>query len=211
MARGVTTGAGGESAIVEHSRGVARLANRSTPGGEENRTGVVRRRELLIPISAPGASQERLSAYLALVERPLTALLARERLRPEGPGRWTYRSNPHRVLHLEVVPTLALAARWEEGRLRVGSTGCRLAGLGSWGERLGFRLKATLEPARDAVAGWAEVGLDSPLLNTPGARGLAGLALEHVLDRMERRLSRGFLRDAAAWLREDGSDQGRGG
>jgi hypothetical protein len=148
---------------------------------------------------------------LALADRPLTSLLARERLHPKGAGRWIYRSNPHRVLHLEVVPTLSLSVRWEDGRLQVWSRECRLAGLGGWGERLGFHLRASLEPARDAVAGWAEVGLHSRLLKPPGARGLAGLALEQVLDRIERRLGRGFQRDAAAWLREDGERVDPGG
>lgn len=173
--------------------------------------GVVRRRQLLIPVSAPGASRDRLAAYLGLVDRPLTSLLARERLQQDGPGQWTYRSNPHRILHVQVVPTLGLAARWDVDQLRVRSTGVRLAGLGSWGERLGFRLNASLEPAPDGIAGWAEVGLDSPLLNAPGARGLAGQALEHVLDRIERRLGRGLLRDAAAWLQDGREDPGRGG
>ncbi len=172
---------------------------------------MVRQRQLLIPISGPAATRDQLARYLALADRPLTSLLARERLHPKGAGRWIYRSNPHRVLHLEVVPTLSLSACWEDGRLQVRSTECRLEGLGSWGERLGFSLRASLEPAQDAVAGWAEVGLHSRLLKPPGARGLAGLALEQVLDRIERRLGRGFQRDAAAWLREDDGRADPGG
>ncbi len=170
-----------------------------------------RHRELLIPIPAPGATRERLAAYLALVDRPLTSLLARERLHGEAPGRWIYRSNPYRLLHWEVIPTLALAACWEEGQLRVRSTDSRLSGLGSRGERLGFQLKASLEADREAIVGWAEVGLESPLLSAPGAGGLAGLALERVLDRIERRLGRGFSRDAAAWLLGDRDKLGTGG
>ncbi len=180
-------------------------------GAEEEHPGVARQRALLIPIAAPGATRERLAAYLSLVDRPLSALLARERLEAEAPGRWIYRSNPHRLLQWTVVPTLALAARWEDGQLRVRGTACRLAGLGRLGERLGFHLKARLEPEVDALAGWAEVSLASPLLNAPGARGLAGLALERVLDRIERRLGRGFSRDASAWLRGDGDKPGTGG
>ena len=172
---------------------------------------VVRRRHVLLPIAVPTASRERLAAYLALVDRPLTSLLARERLSQEGPGRLTYHSNPHRLLHLEVVPTLALAARWDADRLEVESTECRLAGLGSWGGNVGFSLKATLEPAEGAVAGWVEVGLHSRMVRLQGAQGLARMALEHVLDRIERRLGRGFHRDVAAWLERGGDRTELGG
>lgn len=161
---------------------------------------VVCRRQLLLPISATTASRERLATYLALVDRPLTSLLARERLSQEGPGRLTYRSNPHRILHLEVVPTLSLAARWREDRLEVKSTGCQLAGLGDWGGSVGFFLTASLQPAQGVVSGWAEVGLQSRMARFPGAHRLAQRALAHVLDRIERRLGRGFHNDVLSWL-----------
>ena len=163
---------------------------------------VVCRRQLVLPVSAESASRERLATYLALVDRPLTSLLARERLSQEAPGRLTYRSNPHRILHLEVVPTLSLAARWEDDRLEVNSTGCQLAGLGDWGEAVGFVLAASLEPAPGSVSGWAEVGLQSRFARLPGAHRLAQRALEHVLDRIERRLGRGFHNDLLTWLGE---------
>ncbi len=161
---------------------------------------VVCRRQLVLPISAATASREQLASYLALVDRPLTSLLARERLTQEAPGRLTYRSNPHRILHLEVVPTLSLAARWGNDRLEVNSTACQLAGLGDWGGAVGFFLAASLEPAPGAVSGWAEVGLRSRIARVPGAHRLAQRALEHVLDRIERRLGRGFHNDVLTWL-----------
>jgi hypothetical protein len=163
---------------------------------------VVCRRQLLLPIPAPAATRDRLAAYLALVDRPLMSLLARERLRPDGPGHLTYRSNPHRVLHWKVVPTLSLAARWGDERLRVNSTRCQLAGLGEWGGAVGFSLAATLEPRHAAIAGCAEVALQTRVVSVPGAHGLACFALEHVLDRIERRLGRGFQKDVLAWLGE---------
>jgi hypothetical protein len=179
------------------------LANRSTPSSAEGVLPcVVRQRQLLIPIAGP-ASREQLATYLALADRPLASLLARDRLQPVGPNRWVYRSNPHRLLHLEVIPTVSLTAAWEEGELRVRSTECRLAGLGRWGERLGFSLDATLRPSPGAIAGRAVVGLQSPLLRLQGGLRLAGFALEQALDRIERRLGRGFQKDVTAWLRGD--------
>jgi hypothetical protein len=176
-----------------------------TPDQAAGLPSVRRQRRLLLSISSAGASRERLAAYLALVDRPLTALLARERLHRESPGAFTYRSNPHRVLHHEVVPTLGLAAHWDANRLEVRSTRCQLAGLGSWGESVGFTLAASLEPGEATLAGWAEVGIHSRMMTLGAVQGLVGLALESVLDRIERRLGRGLHKDALAWLGDTGS------
>jgi len=161
---------------------------------------LLRRRELSLPIAAPGASRERLLAYLALVDRPLTALLARERLTAMAPGEFTYRSNPHQVLQWQVVPTLMLRAGWEGEQLKVRSTRCRLEGLGFGMESLGFTLEAELGAEETGLDGWAEVGLQSRLVNSPIGRGVGTLALDAVLDRIERRVGRGLRKDLGAWL-----------
>lgn len=161
---------------------------------------LLRRRELSLPITAPGATRERLLAYLALVDRPLTALLARERLSAVAPGEFTYRSNPHQVLQWQVVPTLMMRADWEGEQLKVRSTRCRLVGLGFGMESLGFTLEARLGAEETGLDGWAEVGLQSRLVNSPIGRRLGTLALEAVLDRIERRVGRGLRKDLGAWL-----------
>jgi len=162
--------------------------------------GLVRRRELSLPVTAAGASRERLLAYLALVDRPLTALLARERLTTVAPGAFTYRSNPHQVLQWQVVPTLTLRAEWEGKQLEVRSDSCRLVGLGIGMDSLGFTLKAVLGAEETGLGGWAEVGLHSRLVNSPIGRRLGTMALEAVLDRIERRVGRGLRNDLGAWL-----------
>jgi hypothetical protein len=164
-----------------------------------------RRREFTLPISDPAASRRHLAEYLALVDRPVASLLARERLSQEGPGRFTYRSNPFRMLHLEVVPTLGLGARWQGGWLEVRSTNCQLIGLGGWEPSLDFRLEARLEPREGALGGWAEVGLVSKRGAMPGAGALMRWALDHVLDRIERRVMAGLHKDTVAWLAGKGA------
>ena len=161
---------------------------------------LLRRRELSLPITAPGASRERLLAYLALVDRPLTALLARERLTAVAPGAFTYRSNPHKVLRWQVVPTLTLRANWESEQLKVRSTSCRLVGLMQGMDSLGFTLEAVLGAEETGLGGWAEVGLHSRVLSNPLGRRVGTLALEAVLDRIERRVGRGLRKDLGAWL-----------
>ena len=161
---------------------------------------LLRRRELSQPITAPGASRERLLAYLALVDRPLTALLARERLTPMAPGEFTYRSNPHQVLQWQVVPTLTLRGEWEGEQLEVRSTSCRLVGLGFGMDSIGFTLEAVLGAEERGLGGWAKVGLHSRLIGNSIGRKVGTLALEAVLDRVERRVGRGLRNDLGAWL-----------
>jgi hypothetical protein len=161
---------------------------------------LVRRRELSLPVTEPGACRERLLAYLALVDRPLAALLARERLTTVAPGEFTYRSNPHQVLQWEVVPTLTLRAGWDGEQLEVRSTSCRLVGVGFGMDSLGFTLEAVLRAEETGLGGWAEVGLHSRLVSNPIGRKVGTLALEAVLDRIERRVGRGLRKDLGAWL-----------
>jgi hypothetical protein len=68
---------------------------------------------------------------------------------------------------------------------------------------LGFTLEAVLRAEEAGLAGWAEVGIHSRLVTTPIGRRLGSLALEAVLDRIERRVGRGLRRDVAAWLGEE--------
>ncbi len=165
---------------------------------------LVVRRELRVPIEAAAADQSRLATYLALVDRPLSALLARERLIREGPGLFHYRSRSFKVLQLEFVPTLSLAAQWRDGQLAIKSCACQVAGLGPWGRSLGFSLEAGLTAAEGELRGWTDVGLHTRLVEKGGARRLAQGALEAVLDRIEARLRRGLHRDVVIWLEREG-------
>jgi hypothetical protein len=163
---------------------------------------LLRRRELSLPITAEGACQKRLMAYLALVDRPLTALLAGDRLTAVTAGAFTYRSNPHQVLKWQVVPTITLQAGWEDDQLEVRSSSCRLVGLGQGMDSLGFTLEAALRAGETGLGGWAEVGLQSRLVTSPIGRRVGTLALEAVLDRIERRVDRGLRKDLGNWLGE---------
>jgi hypothetical protein len=169
------------------------------------------RRQLDLPISAAGASKERLETYLAQVERPLAALLARERLNSVAPGDFIYQSNPYQILQWQVVPTLKLRAGWEVGQLEVRSTSCRLMGFPAGMESLGFTLEAVLGAEEKSLGGWAEVGLHSRLITTRIGRHLGSRALEAVLDRIERRVNRGLRRDLGVWLGDEtGNTAARG-
>jgi hypothetical protein len=161
---------------------------------------LLRRRHLRLPISSKGASRERLQTYLAQVERPLMALLARERLNSVAPGDFIYQSHPYQILHWRVVPTLTLRAGWGRKQLEVRSTSCSLVGLRAGMESLGFSLEAELGAEEESLSGWAEVGLHSRLVTSVIGRRLGTLALEAVLDRIERRVGRGLRRDVEAWL-----------
>jgi len=164
---------------------------------------MLRRRFLSLPVIAPLASKEHLLSYLALVDRPLKAMLARDRLKPVAPGHFIYQSNPYQVLRWQVMPSLNLQAGWGGDQWEVRSTSCRLVGFWEGMGSLGFTLEAVLRAEEAGLAGWAEVGIHSRLVTTPIGRRLGSLALEAVLDRIERRVGRGLRRDVAAWLGEE--------
>ncbi|MFM7264411.1 MAG: DUF1997 domain-containing protein [Cyanobium sp.] len=158
-----------------------------------------------------GTGAERLAAYLALVDRPVAALLARDRLERLGGGRFLYRSRPFQLLGLALVPTLELEARWQEPWLEVVSGACRLVGLGRWEGELAFslaaRLMAVAEGAEMPAAGLVgELQVSLRLAPAvPGwGRALAGRALDQVVDRIERRLRRGLRQDLLTWLLDPG-------
>jgi hypothetical protein len=161
---------------------------------------VMRARHCLLPLEPAAATVERLSTYLALVDRPLAALLARDRLRRLGPGRFGYGSRPFRLLRFELVPSLELEGLWEEGALQLRCVDCRIAGLGRWERSVGFGLTARLQPGPGRVSARAEVSLSVPAALPAWSRSLAGSALDQVLDRLERRLERGLRKDLLSWL-----------
>jgi len=167
---------------------------------------LLRHRRLRLPITALGAPRERVVAYLALVDRPLIALLARERLNSIAPGVFTYQSNPYQILQWQVVPTLTLRADWSGEQLEVRSTSCHLVGFRPGIESLGFSLEAVLSAEETGLGGWAEVVLQSRLITNPIGRRIGTLVLDAALDRIERRVGRGLLADLGAWLGDEADD-----
>lgn len=160
-----------------------------------------RRRPCRLVIAAPMPA---LALYLSRPERPLAALLARERLRVLGADRFTYQSRPLPLLGLSLVPQLTLEARWGEDRLTLRSLGCRIEGLGRWGQDLGVVLEAGLRPTEVGLEGWVRLCLHSPLLAAAWLRAPASRAMDHQLDRIERRLQRGLRSDLQIWLARSG-------
>lgn len=161
---------------------------------------VVRERHCRLELAEPGVDPKRLATYLALVERPLSALLARDRLRRMGSGRFSYQSHPFRLLHFKLVPSLELRGVWQAGELQLTGDDCRIIGLGRWERSLDFGLSAWLRPTPDGLDGRACVSLVLPPALPAWSHSLAGTALEQVLDRIERRLGRGLRKDLLTWL-----------
>lgn len=161
---------------------------------------VARERHCRLDLAGAGSDHDRLADYLALVDRPLSALLARDRLRRLGTGRFSYQSRPFRLLRFELVPSLELGAVWGAGELALSAEHCRIAGLGRWERALDFDLSARLRPAPEGLDGMARVSLVLPAALPAWSHSLAGAALEQVLDRIERRLERGLRKDLLTWL-----------
>ncbi|MFM7640099.1 MAG: DUF1997 domain-containing protein [Cyanobium sp.] len=167
---------------------------------------LTRRRPIQLDLDPNSFSGQLLGGYLALVDRPLMALLARERLQQQGQGRFNYHSRPLQLLHLELHPSLRLEAVWQEPTLQVLGHSCRIEGLGAWGQELGIVLRAELSPVASGLLGWAEVAVSSPLLAWPRTQKLINPALDLALERIERRVQRGLRKDLEAWLAVRGSE-----
>ena len=161
---------------------------------------VSKARRCFLPLDDPRATPERLSGYLSMVDRPLTALLARQRLRCVAPGRFVYQSQPLRLLRFELIPTVSLQATWEAGELRILSGESRISGLGGWDQILAFCLEARLRPGTGGLEGEAGITLSRPTTLPRWAHSLSGAALDQALGRIERRLHGGLRRDLLAWL-----------
>jgi len=169
-----------------------------------------RRRPCHLTVAAAGSTAAGstavapLARYLSRPERPLAALLARDRLRAIGNDRFTYQSRPLDLLGRSLVPLLTLEAHWNGHSLALRSLSCRIEGLGRWGHDLGITLEAGLVPLEAGLDGWVQLRLCSPLLAAGWARGLASRVVEALLDRIERRMQRGLRADLEAWLHGSG-------
>lgn len=161
---------------------------------------VSKARHCFLPLDAPRATPERLAEYLSLVDRPLTALLARARLKRLAPGCFVYQSQRLRLLRFELIPTLRLQAQWEADELRIHSIESRISGLGRWDQIITFGLAASLRPEEAGLAGEVRITLSTPRAFPPWGRPLAGAALDQALGRIERRLQRGLRKDLLTWL-----------
>jgi len=150
-----------------------------------------------------------LSAYLDQTERIISCLLSPERL--QGPflqlGRtslFVYRSAPFQLLTLSLCPELHFEAVSNATGLYLISKICKIDGLGEWQKLIRFQLYANLTPYEEGCdmgfLGFAKVELQSSLLAWKPSRWLGEMALDQALDRIERRLRRGLVRDVVRWL-----------
>lgn len=176
-------------------------------------------RRIQVPLDVPGVTPapgmspastagqlEALEAFLARPLRPLRGLLDPARLQAAPGDRYLYRSRPYGVAGWTLQPQVTLEARWDGEQLHIRQLEARVDGLGDWQDRLDFGLVARIRPLEAAVLEaavleaealvWAEV----PAAAAPLAAPVLRLALQQLLDRLERRCQRGLRRRAEAWL-----------
>jgi hypothetical protein len=159
----------------------------------------------------PSATARQLEAFLAKPLRPLRGLLDPQRLESAGDDRYTYTSRPYGVAGWTLQPRVVLRAVWRDGELLIEQLESRVEGLGAWQERLRFGLEARLRPTPTALESqaleaealvWAEL----PAAAVAVAGPVLQLALQQLLDRLERRCQRGLRRRAEAWLQKTGAE-----
>ncbi len=154
-----------------------------------------------IPADAPAEVMvEQLRAFLQRPLRPLRGLLDPARLQAAAGDRYLYRSRPYTVAGWILQPHVTLHALWDGDRLTIRQLEARVEGLGEWQERLQFGLEASIWPLAAGLEAQARVWAEVPAAAAPLAAPVLGLALQQLLDRLERRCQRGLRRRAEAWL-----------
>lgn len=161
------------------------------------------RRLCRVPLE-PVPLADQLELFLAKPLRPLRGLLNSSRLQYSGGDLYNYRSSPYAVAGWTLQPRVSLRARLIAGELLIEQVACRVDGMGEWQERLRFGLEARLRPAAIAPIAleaealvWAEL----PGVAVLAAAPVLNLALQQLLDRLERRCQQGLRRRAEAWFK----------
>jgi hypothetical protein len=139
--------------------------------------------------------------YLALVDRPVKALLRPERTEVLGNGHYRYRSRPFSVGPYSVAPTILLNAAYREREL---SIQCLYRGSRSTPFGMSFDYAYGLE-ARLTAAGWGleargNVWLESAVLSHAWAQPVGRWVMAELQQRLERRFQAGLGRDLTAWI-----------
>jgi len=179
---------------------------------KERNTEWSRERYIKIKVDFPRQLSDKivhLYAYLDQTERIMSCLLSQERLQGpflqlDGTNLFVYRSAPFHLLTLCLSPEIHLEAVSNPSGLYLMSKACKINGLGEWQKLIRFQLYATLTPYQEGCdigfLGFAKVVLKPSLTAWKPSRWLGEMALDQALDRIERRLRRGLVRDVVSWL-----------
>ncbi|MBM5797353.1 MAG: DUF1997 domain-containing protein [Cyanobacteria bacterium K_Offshore_0m_m2_072] len=150
------------------------------------------------------AIEARLQSFFSRPIRPLQGLLDPSRLQAASDDCYVYQSRPYGVAGWTLQPQVTLRARWDGQCLAIEQLAARVEGLGEWQERLRFGLAATMRPEispstvqlEASAVVWAELPGGAGALVAP----VLDLALQQLLDRLERRCKQGLRRRTEAWL-----------
>ena len=166
-------------------------------------------------VDCPGVDRAVLSRYLEVEERPVAALLNRQKMTLQAPGRFLYRSRPFRLLRYEVRPEIQFDAFWSKDALEISFNHCRIEGLGAIEQAIRFECEASLRPVEEGIhaVAWASVLMEDshPVAVVPRQlrKSLAEQALQRVFRRLERRCQGGLRRSLQRWAGSSGCS-GRG-
>ena len=179
---------------------------------KERTTEWSRERYIKINVDCPRQFPEEIGHlydYLNQTERIVSCLLSPDRLQGpflqlDGSSLFIYRSAPFQLLTLCLRPELHFEAISNTTGLYLISKTCIINGLGEWQKLVHFQLYANLTPYQDGCdigfLGFAKVVLKLSLIPWKPGRWLGEMALDQALDRIERRLRRGLVRDVMRWL-----------
>jgi hypothetical protein len=145
--------------------------------------------------------------YLALVDRPVRALLRSEATQQLAAGEYLYHSRPFRLGPWQVVPRIHLQAR-QRGQMlwikcRASSQRC-LETISHKNSKLtyAYGLDVYLLAQGDGIEARGLLWLESVSLSLLWAQPLSGLIMIELNRRLQRRFQSGLQKDFARWLND---------
>jgi hypothetical protein len=159
------------------------------------------RRQCFVGVSSkPSAGQ--LESFLSKPTRVLRCVLDPKRLNKISDDTYSYASRPYKVAGLCLQPSVMLRARFQSGVLSIDQVSADIKGLSALYRQLSFGLEAKLRVSDDAKVLGIEalIWLKLPDLVAPALVPVAGLAMNQLLDRLERRCETGIDHRFALWL-----------
>ena len=179
----------------------------STPGAAHQCQGLPTRLVLrflsVAPVAEGPFSDSAFSHYLRLVDRPVKAMLKKDRTEFLGNGIYLYRSREFRLLNWRIAPILQLkASSTEDGLALVSSHSSVIALNPRWSLPYGYGFEVVLKSCSSGIGAEGEIWIEASSLHQPWMQKLGRHALIALKARLENRFKQGLSKDASIWSRD---------
>jgi hypothetical protein len=157
----------------------------------------------LAPVAEGPFADNAFRHYLRLVDRPVKAMLSKERSEFLGAGMYLYRSREFKIFNYGFAPILRLKASVIEDGLALMSRHSSMIKINSrWSLFYGYGFEAFLKSCSTGICAEGEIWIESSSLHQPWIQKLGRHALIALKARLEKRFMGGLSKDARIWSRD---------